>query len=347
MKFMRLGDTHLGVRQGSDIFLNFQIEYLRNNVFEYCRKNNIGRIYQHGDLFDVRKFVFVNAMTQFRNLLNEYKDIEFVWAPGNHDQTTKNDLSLSAGYFMADMCNNFIAHRNINTETIDGKKITLVPWLCKENQADWDKLKNVGSDLVMGHFEIQTFPFYQGVECTHGLLIDDFKNFSQVSSGHFHTRSRSQNVSYLGSPYHLTWSDFKDGTNRGFDIFDTETMKSNQINNDASDSLFVHIRYNDGYSGDVSDFENKIVHLTVDSKENLKSFTEFSELVNHKSIDFKVEDNTIKAMKAVENTEEFSLKDRSTQIREFVNQQDIENKEKVIECIFNLYSEVTSDNQKG
>lgn len=341
MRFVRLGDTHLGVKQGSDVMLKFQLDYLES-VFKYCEANDIGVIYQLGDFFDVRKYVYVNALMGVHDLMMRYPDIEVHWAPGNHDQTTKTDLSLSAGYALAKMTPNFIAHREFYTQTIDGKKITLVPWLCPENELKWQSLKNTGSDLVMGHFEISGFPFYQGVECEHGLSADDFKLFEQVASGHFHTRSKKGKIQYLGSPYHLTWADYKDGTNRGFDVFDTSTMTSTNVDNLESQSIFRTVDYHDGFSGDIESLRGKIVHIKVHDKKNAQHYGDFIKLIDSVAMNFKTSDLTLKEMMATA-TEELHTFDRLSQILEFVKAQDESIAEGLPEIITDLYNKANAE----
>lgn len=343
MRFIRLGDTHLGVKQGSDVMLKFQLDYLRY-VFEYCRSNDIEVIYQLGDFFDVRKFVYVNALMGVHNLLEEYKDIRIEWAPGNHDQTTKTDLSLSAGYALAKMSKNFIANREFSTKTIDGKKITLVPWLCQENATQWERLKNDGSDLVMGHFEITGFPFYQGVDCEHGLSADDFKNFDAVASGHFHTRSSKGKIEYLGSPYHLTWADHKDGTNRGFDVFDTSTMTATKVDNAVDQSIFRSIDYRDGYSGNMEELRGKIVHINVHDKKNASTYGDFIKEVDAYSLGFKTSDLTLKEMMSTDK-EELHTFDRLGQILKFVESQDKVISEGLPEIITELYNKASAEDK--
>ena len=343
MKFIRLGDTHLGVKQGSDVMLDFQINYLRN-LLDYCVKNDIGRIYQLGDLFDVRKYVYVNAFTRLNDLICDYPDVEWVWAPGNHDQTTKNDLSLSAGYMLAKTCPNFTAHRKFHTETIDGKKITIVPWLCEENEKEWDKLKNEGTDLIMGHFDIASFPFYQGVESTHGLPMEDFKMFSQVASGHFHTRSKRGNIEYLGSPYHLTWADYKDGTNRGFDVFDTATMTADKVNNTDDQSIFVSVDYKNVF-GDTTSLKDKIINVNVYDKTDASAYHDFIKTVDNLSLSFKTNDLTLKEMVEAKDKEQMVEFDRLNQILNFVASQDQTVVEGLPEIMKDLYNKATSDDE--
>ena len=51
-----------------------------------------------------------------------------------------------------------------------------------------------------------------------------FRLIRKVFSGHFHTRSNQDNISYLGNPYEIYWNDHED--TRGFHFFDTETLET-------------------------------------------------------------------------------------------------------------------------
>jgi len=62
-----------------------------------------------------------------------------------------------------------------------------------------------------------------------------------VMSGHFHHKSTTQNIEYLGCPYELTWSDYQDP--KGFHVYDTETRELEFIRNPYS--MFNKIFYND------------------------------------------------------------------------------------------------------
>jgi DNA repair exonuclease SbcCD nuclease subunit len=93
----------------------------------------------------------------------------------------------------------------------------------------------------MGHFEIAGFEMYRGHPCEGGLQSDTFTRFDTVFSGHYHHRSTKGNISYLGTPYELTWQDY--GDTKGFHIFDTVTRELAFIMNPYS--MFVRLEYND------------------------------------------------------------------------------------------------------
>jgi hypothetical protein len=96
--------------------------------------------------------------------------------------------------------------------------ILLVPWVFNS-----DILKNEHkADVLMGHFDILGAIMNEsGTESKFGIDPADFKNFNMVYSGHYHTPGTfSNNIQYLGSPFHTSFNDVE-GV-RGFWIYDTD-----------------------------------------------------------------------------------------------------------------------------
>ena len=93
----------------------------------------------------------------------------------------------------------------------------------------------------MGHFEIEGFAMYKGMESHEGLARNIFDKFDLVFSGHYHHKSSNGGIYYLGNPYELTWSDYNDP--RGFHLFDTNTRELEFVRN--PNSIFYKINYDD------------------------------------------------------------------------------------------------------
>ena len=119
----------------------------------------------------------------------------------------------------------------------------------------------------MGHFEIQGFEVYKGVRFDNGLTRDAFKRFEAVYSGHFHHKQVKGNITYLGSPFQITFSDL--GVTKGFHVFDTETREMLFIEN--PDEMFHKFQYDDlkndyDTTKDRSQYKNRYVKIVVVNK---------------------------------------------------------------------------------
>ena len=146
--------------------------------------------------------------------------------------------------------------------------------------------------MCMGHLELQGFKVNDYVVMDHGFDIKPFEKFTKVFSGHFHTRSTQDNISYLGNPYEIYWNDCED--TRGFHLFDTETLETTPVNNPYR--LFYKLYYNDNDHQlfNASELENKIVKLIVRQKTDTKKFEKFID---------KLYASNVAELKVVENFE--------------------------------------------
>jgi hypothetical protein len=156
----------------------------------------------------------------------------------------------------------------------------MLPWICDENrEASLHAIRNTPAQIVMGHLELQGFEMFRGSIVSHGDDPSLFDRFDLVMSGHYHHRSSSSNIHYLGSHAEFTWSDYSDP--RGFHIFDTETRKLTFIENPYR--IFKKVWYNDiddsflSKQIDYSEYKNCILKVIVQNKTNLFWFDKFIE----------------------------------------------------------------------
>ena len=94
-----------------------------------------------------------------------------------------------------------------------------------------------------------------------------FSKFDRVFSGHYHMKSKKDNVTYLGNPYQLYWNDY--GCKRGFHVFDTDTLKTTFYRNPFD--TFHKIYYNDGMNVP-DDIQGTFVKLIVEDKGDYANF---------------------------------------------------------------------------
>ena len=278
MKFAILGDTHFGVRNDSTNFHKYYEKFYSEVFIPYCKENDIRLVFQLGDLFDRRKFINFNSLSECKRYFFdalEDNNIQLITLLGNHDIYWKESLQVSSSGLILGEYQNILLIDEPFTYTIDHTTIDLIPWICKENEADVFKfIDGSKSDLCFGHFEIAGFPMYRGMTAEDGLSHDMFAKYERVLSGHYHTRSKAENIEYVGTPYEMTWQDAYDP--RGFSVFDTQTRQLDFIPNPFT----IHTKLNYDDRGDQVwptqvDLKDKYVKIVVVNKSNLFTFDQY------------------------------------------------------------------------
>ena len=163
---------------------------------------------------------------------------------GNHDTFYKNTNEINAlRELIVGKYDNVHVYDNNPVEIYpDGRPILLLPWICDENRKQtMEAIASSQAAIVMGHLELAGYEMYRGHVSDHGDDGRIFDKFDLVCSGHYHTRSNSSNIFYLGTPAQYTWSDY--GDTKGFHILDTATRELSFIVN--PNDVFHKFYYDD------------------------------------------------------------------------------------------------------
>ena len=119
---------------------------------------------------------------------------------------------------------------------------------------------------------------YRGMPSEGGLDRAIFRKFNRTFSGHYHHKSSSDDIYYLGNPYELTWQDYNDS--RGFHLFDLDTEALVFIEN--PNKMFHRIIYDDKEQSikeidgkDLKPYTNTYVKVVVINKNNPYLFDKF------------------------------------------------------------------------
>lgn len=275
MRICVLGDTHIGARNDSLIFHQHFEKFYSEVFFPYLEQNGITHIIQLGDVFDRRKYINFSSMWHgqkyfFDRLNNEgYKTWMLV---GNHDTYHKNTNEINSPELMLTKYENIITVNEPLELDFDDAKVMLVPWICDENQQRiGEAIEQTKASHIFGHFELKGFEMYRGTVCDEGMDVSFFKG-KKVISGHFHHMSAVGNITYVGTPYEMTWSDYGDA--KGFHIFDTDTKELEFIQNPFV--IFEKVHYDDTRIAgvaeigemDFSKYSGCYVKLIVRNKDN-------------------------------------------------------------------------------
>lgn len=279
MKIALITDVHWGARNDSTAFIEFYQKFYEHCFFPTLEENGIDTIIMLGDTFDRRKYTNHNTIKAAKEIFFDplkQKGITSYMIIGNHDTFFKNSNSVNSVELLLAEYDNIVSIPDPTTLTIGGTKIAMIPWICADNYAaSFKEISDTTADICMGHLEIGGFEMYRGHPSEGGLSPDSFGKFDMVFSGHYHHRSTRGNITYLGTPYELTWQDYNDP--KGFHIFDTETRELTFCQNPYT--MFVRLEYNDKNQEPIDlaalDLRSTFVKLVVTNKTDFYKFDVF------------------------------------------------------------------------
>lgn len=348
MKLALITDTHWGIRNDSQVFYDYFKLFLDDVFFPTLNKHEIRHVIHLGDLVDRRKYAnFLTLHRLRKDFLEPFEDgmIDLYVILGNHDTYYKNTNEVNALKELVEGKYQFIhAIEKPQTLEFDGSDILFLPWICEDNyQESMDAIKDTSAQIVMGHLELNGFEMFRGSISDHGMDHKLFDRFDVVCSGHYHHKSDTGNIHYLGAFAEYTWSDFDDL--RGFHIFDTETRELTFIRNPYK--MFQKVWYDDAdrtvdeVLGADLDVRNKMVKVIVKNKTNPYCFDLFIDKIEKSGvIDLQVVEDHLNL--DLIDDEEFmdSAEDTLTVCRKYISQVNFSVDSKKLErVITNLYTE--------
>jgi DNA repair exonuclease SbcCD nuclease subunit len=273
MKIALITDTHYGARGDHGAFDKHFKKFYDQTFFPTLDERGIRNVIHLGDMFDRRKYInyltLNNCREYFFDPLRDRK-IKLDVIVGNHDVFYKNTNSVNSPDLLLSDYNNITPYSDPVELTYDGLDILMLPWICTDNyQEVMAMINSTRAQVCFGHLELAGFQMYKGQVNDHGFDSKIFERFDLVCTGHFHHRSSSGNIFYLGNPYELTWADYEDP--RGFHIFDTETRELEFIQN--PNRMFHKVFFNKDYNiGDYSHLKDTFVKVIVQNRDQQIKF---------------------------------------------------------------------------
>jgi DNA repair exonuclease SbcCD nuclease subunit len=227
MKMMICGDIHFGIRNNSVKYLDFQTKWFREELFPSLKKHKCDSIVFLGDVFDSRINLSPLVLQRVRQLFKELTSILDVYCIiGNHDIFFRNTKKVHSLEILEDQ--GVTVFENPELLKINNRKILFLPWIVKDEREDVEKfLVQEEYDVCFGHLEINNFEKVKGVVEKDGISQKLFSNCKKVYSGHFHLRRSQGHIHYTGTPYELTWNDYKD--EKGLVLLDLDTLEDTFI----------------------------------------------------------------------------------------------------------------------
>ena len=324
MKIAILNDTHCGIRNSSEIFLNNSEQFYNNVFFPECEKHSVKQIVHLGDYYDHRKFVNFKALNHNRRIFLDQirkRGMSMDIIPGNHDTFYKNTNELNSlkeclGHYMNEV--HIIMEPTVMQ--YDSLKLGLLPWICQDNyELCMNFIRDCRADWIGSHLELNGFEMMRGLTNKHGMDPKLFSRFEMVLSGHYHCSSKKDNIWYLGSQMEFFWSDAHDA--KYFHILDTETREMKKIRNPHT--LFEKILYNDeeiDYNNYNKDLTNKFVKVIVVNKTDPFIFDRFIDNIqNQKIYELKIAENFNEFIGANVEDENMSFEDTAEIVDTYID----------------------------
>ena len=324
MKIAVLNDTHCGIRNSSEVFLDNAEKFYNEVFFPECEKQDIKQILHLGDYYDHRKFVNFKALNHNRRVFLDQlrkRGMSMDIIPGNHDTYYKNTNELNS---LKECLGHYMNEVNIVMEPKVMKygslNVGLVPWICNDNYEQcMNFIRDCKADWIGAHLELKGFEMMRGLTNTHGMSPDIFKRFELVLTGHYHVGSKKDNIWYSGSQMEFFWSDAHDP--KFFHIIDTETRQIEKIRN--NNTLFEKVVYNDeeiDYNSYNKDLSKKFVKVVVANKTDPFTFDRFIDNIQNQDIyELKIAENFNEFVGANVDDEDMNFEDTTEIVDTYID----------------------------
>ena len=269
-------DTHLGVRNNSNEWIDSIREYFFDWFFPLVRENyQPGDVLFHlGDFFDSRQSINLKVLNLGIEVAEEmssiFKDGVYIIV-GNHDIWGKTNNEVNSLKSIK-----WIPGVNIIEEpqsiSILDKSFLLMPWR-KDHEAESEFLESSSAhDVLCCHADIRGLKFNKFTRVETGASVDEFEKFRRVYSGHIHYAQKAGNINMLGSPYEITRSDMDN--KKGITLLNVSDLKETFFENDFS-PRFKRFYFNDILESTQEDleplFRNNFVDIMIDPVMSLKA----------------------------------------------------------------------------
>jgi len=332
-------DPHYGVHRNSETWHKIALEHAKWAAQQF-KDRGIQDIIIPGDIFHDRNDIAVNTLHVVTDIFDVLRDFNIIITVGNHDayyrdNSTVNSVSILRGW------SNITVVDSLIVETLQGKKIAFCPWGQDINEVP-------KCDLIVGHFEINSFKMNSYKVCTNGLKSSDLTDRAPLTiTGHFHHREERKykegTILYVGAPYQQDWGDF--GTTKGLYILDLADLSYRFIENNISPQ-YRRLQYTElldnVYTPETlkSAIQGNIVKFIVDKAVEPSTLeTIVRRLVAIKPVEFTMEHDVSEQSKV--NIEEAANKEFNISVEksidEFVELMDIKDKSAVKQYVSDLY----------
>lgn len=271
-----LTDTHLGVRNSSNEWIDIMREYFYDWFIPLVKENyREGDVLIHlGDVYDSRQSINIKVLnlgvSVFESLSEIFKDGIYIIA-GNHDLWGKTSNEINSLKSIKWIPNVSVLEEP-ETLILGKKSFLMMPWR-KDHETEEQFLDSSSPhDYLCCHADIRGLKFNRYTTVEEGADSKKFKKFKTVFSGHIHYSQVVDNIHMLGSPYELTRSDM--GNPKSVTLLDLETDTQQKFINNFSPQ-FKKFFFDQVIEMTIeeaeSEFRNNFIDIMIDPKIALKA----------------------------------------------------------------------------
>ena len=281
-------DTHIGCRSDNQYFYNYQKKFVDKILIPAIIEHNCEHLIHLGDVVDNRRSLNIQTANHLHdnflmplNRLHYETGLNVHFILGNHDVYYKQNKKVNA--FQEIMKSYpFKIYENPQEIKIGNKNILMLPWIASEERdSDLEFINKSKADYCMSHLELKGFEQTKGHLALHGDDPKLFSQFNLVFSGHYHNRSKRDNIFYIGSCFQFNWGDAANDS--GLVIFDTETDTILEIGNPYS--MFNTIEYDEDTNILFPlEWKNTYIRVNIVNKKSETKFNKFIESIHEVGI---------------------------------------------------------------
>lgn len=332
-------DPHYGVHRNSETWHKIALNHAEWAAKQF-KSRSIKDIIIPGDIFHDRNDIAVNTLHNVTDIFDCLRDFNIIITVGNHDAFYKDKSDINSVSILRGWSNITVVDKLVVLET-HRRKIAFCPW--------GQNIEEVPAcDLIVGHFEINSFKMNSFKVCTNGLKASDLTSRAKLTiTGHFHHREERKyeegTILYVGCPYQQDWGDY--GTTKGLYTLDLDTLKYEFVENNMS-PRYNKVKYSELASGTYTPeslrgfISGNIVKFFIDKPLEPDTVnTIIRKLVSIKPVEFTIEYDY--SQSSMINSEEANTKDFNisvdNSISEFIDLLDIKYKDKVKSYVTDLY----------
>lgn len=296
MRELVIGDLHFGIKNNSISWLEQQINFFNDQIFDILENKNIDRCVFLGDLTDIRysinQQVGIELKNIFRSMLERFSNIDFYLLAGNHDYYSPLEEFSDYNSYELLFGEEFLSYYNnlkiINTEPLLTDDGTLfLPWYYTENTNHIDEILynyNFSTEVkeIFCHTDLSSWP---------GARIGSFKG-CPIYSGHIHFTFFDEicHLYNLGSACSFTFND----VNMKKYIYILDNYKIVEQIENITTPRFKRLYNEEIFEANDETFNNSYVQLCISSQKlNTPKYTEQIKYLKNKYVDSNIRIHSI------------------------------------------------------